>query len=148
MSKPILVLLDDDKELRDSFKLEFEEQGFMVFAGGRTADLEESDIAVATHALVDMRMDRETGIEAIKKIRAALQAGKLSREEAAKEIAAVKKEFGNKKKPDPKSKYDTTVKKIDYDAKLKAAEKEIAALKKELRSKKKGKSKRTKSKRK
>ena len=70
MSKPILVLLDDDKELRDSFKLEFEEQGFMVFAGGRTADLEESDIAVATHALVDMRMDRETGIEAIKKIRA------------------------------------------------------------------------------
>ena len=86
--------------------------------------------------------------EAIKKIRVALQAGKLSREEAAKEIAAVKKEFGNKKKPDPKSKYDTTVKKIDYDAKLKTAEKEIAALKKELRSKKKGKSKRTKSKRK
>jgi len=93
--------------------------------------------------------------EAIKKIRAALQAGKLSREEAAKEIAAVKKEFGNKKKSDPKSKYDTTVKKIDYDAKLKAAEKEIAALKKEisalkkeLSSKKKGKSKKTKSKRK
>ena len=93
--------------------------------------------------------------EAIKKIRAALQAGKLSREEAAKKIAAVKKEFGNKKKPDPKSKYDTTVKKIDYDAKLKAAEKEIAALKKEisalkkeLSSKKKGKSKKTKSKRK
>ena len=86
--------------------------------------------------------------EAIKKIRAALQAGKLSREEAAKEIAAVKKEFGNRKKPDPKSKYDTTVKKIDYDAKLKAAEKEIAALKKELSSKKKGKSKKTKSKRK
>ena len=86
--------------------------------------------------------------EAIKKIRAALQAGKLSREEAAKKIAAVKKEFGNKKKSDPKSKYDTTVKKIDYDAKLKAAEKEIAALKKELSSKKKGKSKKTKSKRK
>ena len=93
--------------------------------------------------------------EAIKKIRAALQAGKLPREEAAKKIAAVKKEFGNKKKPDPKSKFDTTVKKIDYDSKLKAAEKEIAALKKEiaalkkeLRSKKKGKSKRTKSKRK
>ena len=93
--------------------------------------------------------------EAIKKIRAALQAGKLSREEAAKKIAAVKKEFGNKKKPDPKGKYDTTVKKIDYDAKLKAAEKEItalkkeiAALKKELRSKKKAKSKRTKSNRK
>ena len=87
-------------------------------------------------------------VEAIKKIRAALQAGKLSREEAVKKIAAVKKEFGNKKKPDPKSKYDTTVKKIDYDAKLKAAEKEIAALKKELSSKKKGKSKKTKSKRK
>ena len=93
--------------------------------------------------------------EAIKKIRAALQAGKLSREEAAKEIAAVKKEFGNKKKSDPKSKYDVIVKKIDYDAKLKAAEKEIvalkkeiSALKKELSSKKKGKSKKTKSKRK
>ena len=86
--------------------------------------------------------------EAIKKIRAALQVGKLTREEAAKEIAAVKKKFGNKKKSDPKSKYDTTVKKIDYDAKLKAAEKEIAALKKELSSKKKGKSKKTKSKRK
>ena len=93
--------------------------------------------------------------EAILKIRAALKAGKLSSEEAVKKIAAVKKEFGNKKKPDPKSKYDTTVKKIDYYAKLKAAEKEIAALKKEiaalkkeLSSKKKGKSKKTKSKRK
>ena len=93
--------------------------------------------------------------EAIKKIRAALKAGKLSREEAAKKIAAVKRGLGRKKKSDPKSKYDATVRKVDYARKLKAAEKEIAALrkeiealKKELSSKKKGKPKKTKSKRK
>ena len=92
--------------------------------------------------------------EAIKKIRAALKAGKLSREEAAKKIAAVKKELVSKKKTDPKSKYDATVRKIDYDAKLKdaaneiaALRKKIAALEKELSRKKKGKSKKTKSKR-
>ena len=68
--KPILLLLDDDADLREAFKLEFEEHGFMVFDGARTGDLEKTDLEVATHALVDLRMDRETGIEAIKKIRA------------------------------------------------------------------------------
>ena len=122
---------------------------------GGTANLDAKDTKKTQVSKKEPIKGKLNHDEAIKKIRAALQAGKLSREEAAKEIAAVKKEFGNKKKLDPKSKYDTTVKKIDYDAKLKAAEKEIAALKKEiatlkkeLRSKKKSKSKKTKSKRK
>ncbi|MDP6794387.1 MAG: M56 family metallopeptidase [Verrucomicrobiota bacterium] len=83
--------------------------------------------------------------DAIKKIKAAVKSGKLSREGAAKKIAAMKKELGSKKKSDPKSKYDATVRKIDDAAKLKdaakeiaALRKEIAALKKELSSKKKG----------
>ena len=67
----------------------------------------------------------------------------------------MKKGLGRQKKSDPKSKYDATVRKVDYARKVKAGEteiaalrKEIEALKKELSSKKKGKPKKTKSKRK
>jgi len=79
----------------------------------------------------------------IKKIEAAVGAGKLTKKEAAEKIAILKKELGSKKKGDPKSKYNAVIKKIE-DAvgagkltKKEAAEK-IAILKKELGSKKKG----------
>ena len=89
----------------------------------------------------------------IKKIKAAVGAGKLTKKEAAEKIAILKKELGSKKKGDPKSKYNAVIKKIKAAVgsgkltKKEAAEK-IAILKKKMGSKKKGKSKKTKSKRK
>ena len=89
----------------------------------------------------------------IKKIKAAVDAGELTKKEAAKKIADMKKEYGSKKKGNPKSKYNEVIKEIK-DAvgsgkltKKEAAEK-IAAMKKKLGSKNKKKSKKTKSKRK
>jgi len=89
----------------------------------------------------------------IKKIKAAVGAGKLTKKEAAEKIAAMKKKFGSEKKGNTKSKYNAVIKKIKaaVDAgKLSKedAAKKIAALKKGLGGKKKGKSKKTKSKRK
>ena len=89
----------------------------------------------------------------IKKIKAAVGAGKLTKKEAAEKIAILKKELGSKKKGNPKSKYNAVIKKIKAAVgsgkltKKEAAEK-IAILKKKMGSKKKGKSKKTKSKRK
>ena len=89
----------------------------------------------------------------IKKIKAAVGAGKLTKKEAAEKIAAMKKKFGSEKKGNTKSKYNAAIKRIKaaVDAgKLSKedAAKKIAALKKGLGGKKKGKSKKTKSKRK
>ena len=89
----------------------------------------------------------------IKKIKAAVGAGKLTKKEAAEKIAILKKELGSKKKENPKSKYNAVIKKIKAAVgagKLSKedAAKKIAALKKGFGSKKKGKSKKTKSKRK
>ena len=89
----------------------------------------------------------------IKKIKAAVGAGKLTKKEAAEKIAILKKELGSKKKGNPKSKYNAVIKKIKAAVgagKLSKedAAKKIAALKKGFGSKKKGKSKKTKSKRK
>ena len=89
----------------------------------------------------------------IKKIKAAVGAGKLTKKEAAEKIAAMKKKFGSEKKGNTKSKYNAVIKRIKaaVDAgKLSKedAAKKIAALNKGLGGKKKGKSKKTKSKRK
>ena len=89
----------------------------------------------------------------IKKIKAAVGAGKLTKKEAAEKIAILKKELGSKKKGNPKNKYNAVIKKIKAAVgagKLSKedAAKKIAALKKGFGSKKKGKSKKTKSKRK
>ena len=89
----------------------------------------------------------------IKKIKAAVGTGKLTKKEAAEKIAAMKKKFDSKKKGNIKSNYNAVIKKIKaaVDAgkltKKEAAEK-IAAMKKKMGSKKKNKSKKTKSKRK
>ena len=89
----------------------------------------------------------------IRKIKAAVGAGKLTKKEAAEKIAAMKKKFGSEKKGNKKSKYNAGIKRIKaaVDAgKLSKedAAKKIAALNKGLGAKKKGKSKKTKSKRK
>ena len=89
----------------------------------------------------------------IKKIKAAVGAGKLTKKEAVEKIAILKKELGSKKKGNPKSKYNAVIKKIKAAVgagKLSKedAAKKIAALKKGFGSKKKDKSKKTKSKRK
>ena len=68
-AKPILILLDDDNELREAFHQDFESHGFIVFSGARSSEVQKEELEMASHALIDMRMDRETGIEAIKKIR-------------------------------------------------------------------------------
>ena len=81
--------------------------------------------------------------EVIKKIKAAVNAGELTKKEAAKKIADMKKEYGSKKKGNPKNKYNEVIKKIKAavgagELTKKEAAKKIADMKKEYGSKKKG----------
>ena len=154
----ITRILDNRVRTRETKKHKMKIQTLGVIAAtallvGVISNVEAKDTKKAQISKKQPAKGKLNNNAVIKKIKAAVDAGELTKKEAAKKIADMKKEYGSKKKVNPKSKYNEVIKEIK-DAvgsgkltKKEAAEK-IAAMKKKLGSKNKKKSKKTKSKRK
>lgn len=69
LTPPALLLVDDDKDLRESLRLEFSERGYDVWEAGSLTDVQQLlDVNAFRFALIDLRLHLDNGLDLIPEI--------------------------------------------------------------------------------
>ncbi len=69
--RPPILLVEDDLELREGLTLELGDRGFEVTGVSSLKEQKDEDLARYELAVVDLRLDRESGLQAIERIKQA-----------------------------------------------------------------------------
>jgi two-component system response regulator RegA len=69
--RPPILIVEDDLELREGLELELGDRGFEVVGGSSLRDIADDDLPRFELAVLDLRLDRENGLQALEKIKQA-----------------------------------------------------------------------------
>lgn len=69
LNTPSLLLIDDDKDLRESLRLEFADRGYDVWEAGSLQDVQQLlPLSTFRFALLDLRLNLDNGLDIIPEI--------------------------------------------------------------------------------
>ena len=69
MTGPIILVIDDDCELREGICLELEDRGFRTFGAAFLKEVPTDCVQEAEFAVVDLRLERTSGIDVTEKLK-------------------------------------------------------------------------------
>lgn len=67
-SLPMLLIVEDDDRFAETLSTEFQERGYAVERVADLAELSKLDLSLVDYAVVDLRLRRDNGLEAVKRI--------------------------------------------------------------------------------
>lgn len=68
-SMPKLLILEDDEDFRESLVLELGARGFESYGADNWRNLDKERVAQTQYALLDLRLNQDSGLECLKKLK-------------------------------------------------------------------------------